>query len=307
MEFEESVYYCHLLKGELCEALCYAEQFPQRLECCRKIRQRFESDCSFNGICNENLSRVLRRYCEYFRDVFYYKIEEKQAEEELRVKLAELFDKEMSTELYVLEEDAAAPLFEANGFHFLGGRTSGYRGPYIWRETESVAFAVELPEGIQTYYINFLDGFVMRSWLDYISFGEIGTGGWTNGDGTINCVKASYDTESEAFKVSLLKHEAQHVQDLQRNPDLSSEILEYRAKLVELIYSKERNLLLAFIKQADDSNSKNGHSKAAFRIIEEFCSFLSVGTVDLSQLEGDIIRSTALQLFEKSSRLLFHT
>ncbi len=96
-------------------------------------------------------------------------------------------------------------------------------------------------------------------------------GGWTDGD-IVVCGSCDPDPiESEYFQVSFLKHEAQHVQDLARWPDLSQELLEYRAKLVELIYSRERKLLYFFQYQAREGYRKetgNGHMLAARRIVE---------------------------------------
>ena len=125
---------------------------------------------------------------------------------------------------------------------------------------------MELPDGVQDYAVKLLDGFVMLSWLDYLSFGEVGTGGWSNGDGLIHCVKSGYDLDSEAFQVSLLKHEAQHAADHARFRGMSSEELEYRAKLVELICSSQRNLLDRFLLEADGARTGNGHGLAAERI-----------------------------------------
>ena len=39
--------------------------------------------------------------------------------------------------------------FQSRGFHFLGGKTSGYYGSYIWRVTETKTYEVELPDVIQ--------------------------------------------------------------------------------------------------------------------------------------------------------------
>lgn len=50
-------------------------------------------------------------------------------------------------------------------------------GPYIWENSERVIYEVEIPSGIQKVAINMMDGFVSRSWLDFISFGQTGTGG----------------------------------------------------------------------------------------------------------------------------------
>ena len=66
--------------------------------------------------------------------------------------------------------------------------------------------------------------------------------------------------------------------------------LEYRAKLVELIYSKERNLLKQFAAEADDTDPANGHGLAAYRILQGL-------SVDMSP---DTIRERALELFWQS-------
>ena len=61
-------------------------------------------------------------------------------------------------------------MFEANGFHALFGKTQGYYGPYIWRETVPTVYHVELPSGTADYTVNILSGFVFRSWMDYQTF-----------------------------------------------------------------------------------------------------------------------------------------
>ncbi|MCM1241719.1 MAG: hypothetical protein NC314_02670 [Roseburia sp.] len=94
-------------------------------------------------------------------------------------------------------------------------------------------------------------------------------------------MKSSYDLEDESFTVSLLKREAQHTMDLSQYPHMSSEDLEYRAKLVELIYSCKRNLFQKFIHEADTSKENNGHSMAAYRIIEEFVKKLHIDNKQL--------------------------
>ena len=129
---------------------------------------------------------------------------------------------------------------------------------------------MELPDCNQKYAVKFLNGFVSKSWLDYVSFGVLSTGGWSDGDGIINCVKSSYDLEDENFTVSLLKHEAQHAVDLKAYPEMTSADLEYRAKLVELIYSAKRNMLEQFSYEADSSKDSNGHAMAASKIVAEF-------------------------------------
>ena len=142
----------------------------------------------------------------------------------------------------------------------------------------------------------------MRSWLDYISFGETGTGGWSNGDGLIHCVRAAYDLDSEDFRVSLLKHEAQHAMDQTRYPGITNEELEYRAKLVELIYSEERGMLSRFIAQADTSRAGNGHGLAAERIAAGFERCLGQDRGSLAGLAAPAVQTAARQLFARSSQ-----
>ena len=159
---------------------------------------------------------------------------------------------------------------------------------------------MELPEGTQDYAVKFLDGFLMKSWLDYISFGETGTGGWSNGDGLIHCVRTAYDLESENFQVSLLKHEAQHAMDHARYKGITSEELEYRAKLVELIYSRERRMLERFLGQADTTRADNGHGLSAERIVREFEIRQKRDRGRLAELPVEAVQTAAQSLFAES-------
>lgn len=81
---------------------------------------------------------------------------------------------------------------------------------------------------------------------------------------------------------------------------MSSEDLEYRAKLVELIYSKERNLLQAFSQEADDSDTSNGHAMAAYRIMKGYADVLGTDQMDPAKISVEQIQAIARMLFEKS-------
>ena len=146
-------------------------------------------------------------------------------------------------------------VFELEGYHALFGKTQGYYGPYIWRDTVPTVYRVELPCRTAEYTVNILSGFVFRSWMDYLTFGRYGTGGWASPDGTINCVEQAYDFASERFLVSLLKHEAQHTVDMKRFPEITPAEQEYRAKLVELHYSSDLSLLQKFLSEANESKT----------------------------------------------------
>lgn len=305
MAYSETQYHSLLLKGNLRKAMAYLGQFPEKADLLARYRAVFEEEQYLSYDADDTVNEILKIYQQYYRNVFYLEQDGARAEETMRQRFCSFFrltDEKKSFD--DMEEQEICQTVSAHGLQMLGGRTGGFYGPYLWKQTERKTYQVELPDGRQQYSVNLLDGFLTRSWLDYLSFGAVGTGGWTNGDGIINCVKSSYDLSSESFRVSLLKHEAQHAMDLAAWPDLSSESLEYRAKLVELIYSQERNMLLEFMNQADTSNSRNGHSLAAAKIVRGFMEELGSTEDGLRQLPIREIPPVALKLFSRSTEAL---
>ena len=299
MEFNENLFYGSLVKGNLHAAMGHAGCCPDQAERYGRYVSLFEKEQYLSYGAEQELEELLRIYQIYFRELFYLSMSKEQALERMKRRFAVCLEiNAEETDFGELEETYIAPRFRDRGYHFLGGRTGGWYGPYIWKETECRTYEVELPDGIQAYTVNLLDGFLMKSWLDYLSFGEVSTGGWSNGDGMINCVKASYDLESENFQVSLLKHEAQHAMDLAKYKDMTSEDLEYRAKLVELIFSRERNLLPDFVRQADSGQAGNGHAMAAYRIAVEYAA--RYPEKNLGELICQEIQHTARELFSQS-------
>ena len=214
------------------------------------------------------LNDILRLYQVYFRDTFYCGLPETEAADKLLTQLKALLDMPDAEEALLTEQLQSA--FEAEGYHALFGKTQGYYGPYVWKDTVPAVYSVELPEGTAQYTVNILRGFVFRSWMDYLTFGRFGTGGWASPDGTINCIEQAYDFESERFLVSLLKHEAQHTVDMKQFPGITPAELEYRAKLVELHYSGDLGLLQKFLSAADESRPNDSHAIASARLKREF-------------------------------------
>lgn len=298
---DKGIYYGYIIKGDMHGAITYIKQFPEQANLYNRFMDVYEHAQYMTYEVDAELNNILTAYQQYYRDAFYLCVGQEEAANKLRNRLAVLLGiEDNSIALCDIEQNQLVKLFINRGLHFMGGKSSGYYGPYIWRTTEMVSYDVELPDGIQTYTVKLLDGFITQSWIDYLSFGEIGPGGWADGDGYINCVKSAWDFESESFRVSLLKHEAQHARDLAMNPNMSSEDLEYRAKLVELIYSSERNLLLGFAQEADNSDKSNGHAIAAYRIIKGFADVLGVKEIDSAALKTAQIQEVAKRLFVDS-------
>lgn len=299
-KFEKNILRGMIVKGNLRAAMAYLEQFPEAAALYQKGVALYQEEHYLTYDVDAELNEILLVYQKYYRDVFYLELPAEEAARRLRERLAELFRAASDSSLDELEE-MAGTAFRRKSLHALMGRTSGYYGPYIWKTEELRHYAVKLPEGTQDYAVKFLDGFIMKSWLDYISFGETSTGGWSNGDGLIHCVRAAYDLESEDFQVSLLKHEAQHAMDQARYKDITNEELEYRAKLVELIYSRERRMLERFVSQADAARADNGHGLAAERIVRGFETRLKKDRGRLAGLPIETVQTVSQSLFTESS------
>lgn len=240
----------------------------------------------------DNLNNILRLYQIYFRDTFYCGIPEEEAADKLLTGLRELLNLPDAEEELLTKQLQSE--FTDAGYHSLFGKTQGYYGPYIWRDTVPTVYRVELPDGTAEYTVNILKGFVFRSWMDYLTFGRYGTGGWASPDGTINCVEQAYDFASERFLVSLLKHEAQHTVDMQQFPEITPAELEYRAKLVELHYANDLGLLQKFLSEADESKASDSHAIAAARIKREFS--------DTNQQSLPCVQARALELFHAHTK-----
>ncbi len=240
----------------------------------------------------EFLNQILLLYQVYYRDVFYCGLPAEEAADKLLTRLKALLD------MPEAEEDQLArrlcAVFEQHGYHAVFGATQGYYGPYVWKDTVPTVYSVELPDGTAEYTVNILKGFVFRSWMDYLTFGRYGTGGWASPDGTINCIEQAYDFDSERFLVSLLKHEAQHTVDMKQFPDIKAPELEYRAKLVELHYSNDLGLLQKFLSEADESKTNDGHAIASARLKLEFAD------TDHTNLSG--IQTRALELLHAHTK-----
>ena len=280
------------MNGDIKGAIAYMRDHAEFKDILPAYVAIFEN-CEYRAYeISKKLNDILRLYQIYFRDVFYCGMPEAEAADRLLTQL-KVYLNLPDTEETLLTERLQA-MFEAEGYHALFGKTQGYYGPYIWRDTVPTVYRVELPGGTAEYTVNLLKGFVFRGWMDYLTFGRYGTSGWASPDGTIKCVAQAYDFESERFLVSLLKHEAQHTVDMKRFPGITPAELEYRAKLVELHYSGDLGLLQKFLSEADESRTGDSHAAASARIALEFAG------VDQGSLS--CIQARALELLHRHTK-----
>lgn len=301
--YDSKKYYGFIVRGDLKSAVEYVKEFPlQRRRYKRYVNllcsvkpHRFCTDKVVNEICNI--------YAKYWNSVFWLLNEGNEAERTLLDDLNAFISDGVYADIDSAEEKLKI-LVENRGFHFQGGMTQGYWGPYIWKKTNRKIYSVKLPHAFERYPLDMMTGFVCCSWMDYISLGRIGTGGWAGDDGTLACVKKRYFgyMHTSRFKVNFLKHEAQHAFDKRSNPDITSVQLEYRAKLVQIIYGKNLRAFAGFLSEADGSKEENSHAYASNLLVSNLTKLVFneeyVNDLDRWKKEQNKIKSAALKLLD---------
>ncbi len=136
---------CFFLNGDIKGAIAYMREHEEFQDILPAYTSIFEKQEYRAYDMAENLNDILRLYQIYFRDAFYCGLPETAAAEKLRTRLKALLHMPEAEEDALVERLQA--LFEAAGYHALFGRTQGYYGPYLWRETVPTVYHVELPGG----------------------------------------------------------------------------------------------------------------------------------------------------------------
>jgi hypothetical protein len=265
------------------------------------------------------ICHVLFAYFHYFVQVLFEHADPIRAEQALVEELHPLATETSTLPLDLsIIETQLGERFRAREYTFLGGYTLPYRGPYIWKRTEQRVFDVELPHCVQPVTVYFLHDFLMRSWLHFQTYGTHGTGGWyKHGDSQwsdgLYCVVDAWPNhpleDDVAFRVSLLKHEAQHLADHREFGALNPIDAEYRAKLVELLaYSTHMQRLDAFLSSAQDDRAKP-HAFAEHLILTQCAArlFSEPGVREMRQWQTvpyDHIRGVAEQLLQEHTTQL---
>lgn len=135
-----------------------------------------------------------------------------------------------------------------------------------WKTQRKSTYEVPLSDAVESVNVVFISDLVSHGWMDYATMGKVATGGWVAPEG-IYCLEEQYDTSSEEFRVSFLQHEARHQADLKKNPRISPLMLEYRAKLTELV-NAERTLsqIVSAMEERADGNGATVHARADHKV-----------------------------------------
>lgn len=204
--FDKLKYTSLLVKGNLHDAIKYLESLQDQEDILRQYERVFINNKEMKRSTNKVVNEIDGIYQEYYKDVFWRKVNIEIAENKLFTNLWKYCGEEISLDKNSTIEIEIEKLVRMEGYEFLGGYTSGFLGPYIWEKSNRVTYDVELPNGNEEYSIVMMEGFVSRSWLDFLSFGKVGTGGWSGQDGMLYCVKSIYDIDSgDSIKIGQVK------------------------------------------------------------------------------------------------------
>ncbi len=200
-----------------------------------------------------------------------------------------------------------AEVIAERGYQAIGGRTSPLLELIVWRENRHETVLVELTDGEFEIPITYQQDFVIRGWAHFATFGEASAGGWATRDGLF-CVTEAYDTGSENFLVSFLKHEGRHYVDYEKYPSLPGADLEYRAKLTELAFANDTlfSLLRKFEVHARPSKDAP-HSQANWQVTRVLTRKLQLqepAEIQRKNISAGDIRKAASELLRESDRRL---
>lgn len=307
-------FYSICLQGNILKAMEYLETVKDKnndiLALRKQYKQRFLSNNKIYEINSDDswIKAVVGCYFDYFCAVLTNKPIQ-DAENNLIQGLSKL----VNNDSYDFDEieSQLENIFKEKGYSFLGGITPPYRGPYIWKTTIKKKFNVSLIDNEQEVTVYFISDFLMLSWAHFATMGKRHTGGWANENGLYYVDNGSerVDVNSTKFKVWFLKHEAQHLSDYKRFPNLNARNLEYRAKLIELIFNPNSyDLIKKFLNQAKNDKFLP-HPYAAYSIIKNMSCLLFeeeyvCNKHQWSNIGNGLISEVATKLFLNNNKSL---
>jgi len=263
---------CH--QGDYNKVVSYLTEFDDSHELLDKYKNIFEGDEYSLKTEDERINLFLRSYEDFLKWMLKTNPTTVEAENAIVQKLKPFFPSlgfvsKVSKKLaYALMYIYVPMFFKKHGYHAQFDTFDIYPSLRLWRNEVTRNEIVELPDGKVNMEVIEMDGIITRGWADYLSMGKTGTGGWVTKKGC-TYFKEKYDTESDVFKVSLLKHEGQHFLDKKNHRKMKSTDLEFRAKLVELIYHNEMNTFFYFLQNAPATDDRSHpHFYAERKIIQ---------------------------------------
>ena len=267
--FSEDQLYGICGNGSYQAVVAYLEGCAGGEEYLVKYQRVFEGDAYVLETDDERIKDVLRTYEDYLKHI----LKTKMTPRDYRKYIVECFrDFFPTVRSYAKFAKAFPAYFKELGYFAQFGVTAPFPTLYLWKTQNKSELDVELPEATVKMNVYEMDDVITNCWYNYLTFGKVGTGGWVSDDGAYY-FKGKYDLDSDDFQISLLKHEGQHFYDKQLNYAMPSVELEYRAKLVELIYYKDEKCLNSFLDRMSD-DPKNPHGYANKRVVSNLSKLI---------------------------------
>ena len=286
----------------------------------KKYRARFSSDTEKSKAPYNN--SVINDICAFYHD--YWKIKllntPVNCDSILYAKLSHYLVNEKLTKLSfdelsktIKDDSELIKVIESEGFYCKFMLINGIQDLLIWDKQSQAEYSVDLPETNINVNVIFIENYVLNGASDYATFGHSQIGGWASkSNSSLFCNKGTYKLKSEKFQYSYLKHESIHLVDLKNYPNIESADLEYRAKLIELIYCTERTIykrIDEFIIGASTESRENAHSFANYHLICQLSKklFNNEFEADITKwksLTPEEINKASLALFQRGSELL---
>jgi hypothetical protein len=244
---------------------------------------------------NAFAAEALVLYRTYWRESMSNPAGRPDAEKKLLLGISSLLGRPPIPSMDDAEPLLAKQLAQA-GFHSLEGKTGLLRELMIWTVQKERTESVPLPEGSHATRVYYLDGFVSRGWSSYLTCERTGSGGWAKPEGLYAVVPAYPSLTDESFRVRFLAHESQHYSDYRRFPGLASWELEYRAKLVELVYAiQTKDKVLSYFMSNQGDNLADAHSYADKRVLTALRARLAVESdAELTSIPVATLQQAAL-------------
>jgi hypothetical protein len=206
-------------------------------------------------------------------------------------------------------------IIENEGFQCKFFFLNGMQDLLIWKEERIEKEIVDLPTGSLEVSIVNVDHLLLTGYSGYASFDIKTTGGWAVKENpVIYCIGDGYDISSEKYLISYLKHESIHYLDLNKYPNLSSADLEYRAKLIELMYCSEESIysrIAEFLNGASSKDKSYSHPYANYCIMRDFSKVIFNNDYEDAyakwlQIDVEKLNQVATQLFESNEKKLLN-